>query len=304
MVKSTIVFAVFALLLVPSLIVAEWERNIYVHCTGGIDNESCWNDETPCATINFALKGVKHDSTVIFVHPGTYGLDNGTETQLRGKSQVGIIGLSIPVNISCSPFTGLSFTMMENIILENLTFHGCGGLQNRDFNKQSFTFQVAVFMLFCKNIQINNVVIKSSNGTGLTMYNTVGNVSVWGSKLIDNGLKGQGSLNQFACGGGGMKIEFLPLNTSNMHTESTNTNYTIRNSAFLSNKATSHYSCYLEHNSYGGGLSIILRGQASNNMFITDSNVIKGNYADNGGGISHLSQKLVFLLEIPPFLVI
>ena len=121
---------------------------------------------------------------------------------------------------------------MENIILENLTFHGCGG---RDFNKQSFTFQVAVFMLFCKNIQINNVVIKSSNGTGLAMYNTVGNVSVWGSKLIDNGLKGQRSLNQYACGGGGMKIEFLPLNTSNMHTESTyitNTNYTIGNSVF------------------------------------------------------------------------
>ena len=302
MVNSTIVFAVFALLLVPSLIVAEWERNIYVQSTGGIDNESCWNDETPCATINFALKGVKHDSTVIFVHPGTYKLHNGTETQLRGKSQVGIIGLSIPDNIhvSCSPFTGLSFTMTENIILENLTFHGCGGLQNRDFNKQSFTFQVAVFMLFCKNIQINNVVIKSSIGTGLAMYNTVGNVSIWGSKLIDNGLKGQKSLNQFACGGGGMKIEFLVLNTSDMHTESTyitNTNYTIRNSVFLSNKATSHYSCFLEHNSYGGGLSIILRGQASNNMFIIDSNVIEGNNADNGGGlyISTESEISVFI---------
>ena len=300
MVNSTIVFAVFALLLVPSLIVAEWERNIYVQSTGGIDNESCWTDETPCATINFALKGVKHDSTVIFVHPGTYGLDNGTETQLRGKSQVGIIGLSIPVNISCSPFTGLSFTMTENIILENLTFHGCGGLQNIDFNKQSFTFQVAVFMLFCKNIQINNVVIKSSNGIGLTMYNTVGNVSVWGSTLIDNKLKGQGSLNQFACGGGGMKIEFLALNINDMHTESTyitNTNYTISNSVFLSNKATSHYSCFLEHNSYGGGLSIILRGQASNNMFVIDSNVIESNNADNGGGlyISAESEISVFI---------
>ena len=279
---------VFSLLLVAPLIVAEWEWNIYVQSPGGIDNESCWTDQTPCATINFALKGVEHDSTVIFVHPGTYGLDNGIETQLRGKSQVGIIGLSIPVNISCSPFTGLSFTMMENIILENLTFHGCGGLRYRDFNKQSFTFQVAVFMLFCKNIQINNVVIKSSNGTGLTMYNTVGNVSVWGSTLIDNGLKGQGSLNQSACGGGGMKIKFLALNTSDMHTESTyitNTNYTIGNSVFLSNNATSHYSCYLEHNSHGGGLSIILGGQASNNMFIIDSNVIEGNSADNGGGL-------------------
>ena len=59
--------------------------------------------------------------------------------------------------------------------------------------------------------------------------------------------------------------------------------------------ATSH--CYLEHNSYGGGLSIILRSQASNNMFIIDSNVIKGNYADNGGGlyISAESEISVFI---------
>ena len=72
-----------------------WEHNIYVSTTAGINDTTCWTSgqHTQCATINLALKGLQHNSTVIYIIPGIYILEHGQKTKLRKKSQVAFIGI-------------------------------------------------------------------------------------------------------------------------------------------------------------------------------------------------------------------
>ena len=63
-------------------------------------------------------------------------------------------------------------------------------------------------MLYCQNVHIVDVVIESSNGTGLTMYNTVGNVTISGCVFKENGVG-------ILYGGGGLQIERSYCNPEN-----------------------------------------------------------------------------------------
>ena len=42
--------------------------------------------QSPCATVNMVLKGLRYSSTVIYVSPGTYTLENGNETIIMFKN--------------------------------------------------------------------------------------------------------------------------------------------------------------------------------------------------------------------------
>ena len=217
-----VIFNILSTQIVYSL---NWQHEIYVSTTTGINNTSCWSggQRTPCATFNLALRGLQHNSTVIYITPGNYILEYGQETQLRYKSQIAIIG-KVPNSpgeqhkaiIKCSSFTGLSFLWSEDIIIKSILLHGCGGVQvstSRKCSSQSFEllmFQVAAYMLYCQNVHIVDVVIESSNGTGLTMYNTVGNVTISGCVFNENGIG-------VSYGGGGLQIEWSYCNPENKH---------------------------------------------------------------------------------------
>ena len=287
-----------------------WQHEIYVSTTTGINDTSCWTggQHTPCATFNLALRGLQHNSTVIYITPGNYILEYGQETQLRYKSQIAIIGI-VPKSpgeqhkaiIKCSSFTGLSFLWSEDIILKSILLHGCGGVQvstSGSLSSRSFqllVFQVAVYMLYCQNVHIVDVVIESSNGTGLTMYNTVGNVTISGCVFKENGVG-------VSYGGGGIQIEWSYCNPENKHScspslvENNNGSlFNIINCSFTFNMAKSLFLPCCHHklsnqgrDSYvfgkGGGVSVIYKGQASNIKIIMYSNVLEGNQADHGGG--------------------
>ena len=304
----------FNILLSQVVLSLNWEHNIYVSTTAGINDTTCWTSgqHTPCATINLALKGLQHNSTVIYITPGIYTLEYGQETQLRDKSQVAIIGnvTDSPgeqqkVVIKCSLLTGLLFLWSDDIILQSLTLHGCGGVQvstSRNMSSQSFEllmFQVAVYMLYCKNVNIMDVVIESSNGSGLTMYNTVGNVTISGCVFKENGVG-------ILYGGGGLQIEWSycdPENKWNCPEEdpspvddNNDSLYNIINCIFTSNMAQgkSSLSRYNKlsnqgRDSYmfgrGGGVSVIFKGQANNNKIIMYYNLLQDNQADHGGGL-------------------
>ena len=107
----------------PSLILAtdiNWQYQIYVSSSDGTNSSSCWNGSVPCNTLNLALQGVQHNSTVIYLYPGIYTLDD--EVQVRNISRVTIIGLSNDVTISCQPLTG---QWLDNIIFQCITFYNC-----------------------------------------------------------------------------------------------------------------------------------------------------------------------------------
>ena len=301
------------ILLCQIVLSINWEHKIYVSTTTGINDTTCWTNgqHTPCASINLALKGLQNNSTVIYITPGIYTLEYGRETQVTKKSQVAFIGI-VPdspgeqqrVVIKCSSLTGLSFLWSANIIFQSLTLHGCGGIQvstSRNLSSQSFEllmFQVAMYMLYCQNVHIVDVVIESSNGTGLTIYNTAGNVTISGCVFKENGVG-------ILYGGGGLQIEWSYCNPENERNcpekgpspvdDNNDSLYNIINCNFTFNMAQggsllSHYYRLSNQgrDSYvlgrGGGVSVIFKGQASNSKIIMNYNMLVGNQADHGGG--------------------
>ena len=155
---------------------ANWQYEIYVSSSFGMNITSCWTggDQTPCATLNLALQGLQHNSTLIYLYPGTYILDN--TSKVIDKSNIAIIGLTTKdggktVTIKCSSHSGLLFLSSTNITLKSLVLDSCGDIQinpNREFD-----FQVsAVYISMCYNVQLIDVVIKSGNSTGLNQYSS------------------------------------------------------------------------------------------------------------------------------------
>ena len=135
--------------------------------------------------------------------------------------------------------------------------------------------------------------IESSNGTGLTIYNTVGNVTISRCDFVD----GLG----MPYSGGELQIEWSycdpekewdspeeglsPLDNNN------DSLYNIINCNFTSYVAQggsllSHYYNLSNQgrDSYvfgrGGGVSVIFKAQASNNKIIMYKNILEGNQAD------------------------
>ena len=75
----------FALVLLSAVTVStSWQHEIIVDWKKGNDSITCLEEGTSslCATVNMALKGLKHNSTVIHIKPGTYILELGQETNI------------------------------------------------------------------------------------------------------------------------------------------------------------------------------------------------------------------------------
>ena len=107
--------------LLLSLILAtdtNWQYQIYVSSSDGTNSSSCWNGSVSYNTLSSALQGVQHNSTVIYLYPGIYTLDD----EVRNISRVAIIGLNNDVTISCQPVTG---QWLDNVIFQCITFYNC-----------------------------------------------------------------------------------------------------------------------------------------------------------------------------------
>lgn len=278
---DAVLFFAFMLFVAVSVSASGWQYEIYVNNTGG-NNDTCWQakEYKLCPSINLALQAIK-SSTVIYLYPGNYTLMPGIETEMKNVSNVAIIGLETlnnNVTIKCKPKAGLSFVFSNNTVLEYVTLSCCGAVQNSTSTTDKSSplkyipYRVAVYVLFCVNVRFTNIVFDSSNGTGLTIYNTVGVVSLENTSFISN------APYTYTVGGTGLQIQFsycIPGNVScSTETEQIASFYTsdatfnILSCTFYSNKAYRHYS-YLRKiindgiHSFdfgrGGGISIILK---------------------------------------------
>ena len=169
--------AIFIFLFASLTFATKWKYKIYVSSSFGVNTTSCWTegDQTPCVTLNLALQGLQYNSTVIYLYPGTYILDN--TNKVIDKSNVAIVGHTTKdggktVTIKCSSHSGLLFLSSTNIILKSLVLDSCGDIQinpNREFD-----FQVsAVYISMCYNVQLIDIIIESgNNSTGLNQYSS------------------------------------------------------------------------------------------------------------------------------------
>ena len=212
-------FLCFALVSLSSILVStSWQHEIIVDWKKGIDSTSCLEEGTisPCATVNMALKGLKHNSTVIHIKPGTYILDLGQETNITDRYMVAIIGSGEEDTvIKCAPSVGLLFISSGDVTIESVTFQECG--QNVFYTKHTlnyytFSFQAAICLISCHRTILKNINIHSSNGTGLLIIDATGSITLYNSSVIEsraNLLLGHLKPKQtFIAGGGVISFSF------------------------------------------------------------------------------------------------
>ena len=183
----------FALVSLSAISVStSWQHEIIVDWKKGNDSINCLEEGTssPCATVNMALNGLKSDSTVIHIKPGTYILEPGQETNITNRYMVAIIGSGEEDTvIKCAPSVGLWFISSSDVTIESLTFQECG--QNvfyttHTLNYYSFSFQAAICLMSCHSIILKNINIHSSNGTGLLIIDATGSMTLYNSSVIES----------------------------------------------------------------------------------------------------------------------
>ena len=262
---------------IVSYAIADQRLVMYVDSSSqnGVNDSSCWEGaySTPCLSLNLALKGAQHynHSITILLQPGQHQLHNGSETQLRNMSQLAIVGNASqgePVVITCQPLAGLAFLWSTNITISNLIIINCGKIQS-EHNNDCNPNQVAILFTGCSSIELSNLHVNESSGTGVAVYNAMDKVSIDSCQFMYGG-------------GGGLVIEA---------SEATSQSFcTITNSTFTHNTASSaaagQWINPCGSTTRGGGISVVLRGEATNNTVqLVNSVRLNNNKAQFGGGL-------------------
>ena len=186
-------FVCFALVSLSVISVGtSWQHKIIVDWKKGNDSTSCLEEgaSSSCATVNMALKGLKQDSTVIHIKPGTYILELGQETNITNRYMLAIIGSGEEDTvIRCAPSVGLWFISSSDVTIKSVTFQECGlnvFYTKHALNYYTFSFQAAICLMSCHSIILINVNIHSSNGTGLLIIDATGSMTLYNSSVIES----------------------------------------------------------------------------------------------------------------------
>ena len=198
-------------------------------------------------------------------------------------SQLAIVGNTSSegeVVIKCLPLSGLAFFHSNNITVKNIKVDSCGALQD-NITKSYDKMQSAIFVNTCNNIQLINVDVINSNGTGIGLYNPSGVVHLDKCNFINNSLS---SVDPPTIGGGGLVIEADDVTA--------NYDCVVMNSTFLNSTAKSRRLSILSQASnpsqyfgLGGGITIVFREGAVNNTVQLAGVRLENNIAQFGGGL-------------------
>ena len=175
-----------------------------------------------------------------------------------------------PVVITCQPLAGLAFLWSTNITISNLSLINCGKIQSEHDNDCN-PIQVAILFTACSSIELSNLHVNESSGTGVALYNAMDKVSIDSCQFMYGG-------------GGGLVIEA---------SEATSQSFCIiNNSTFTHNTPSSAAAgqwinpCGSTTRGGGGGISVVLRGEATNNTVqLVNSVRLNNNKAQFGGGL-------------------
>ena len=293
---------------------------VYIDGSKGKDSPECLNSsssETPCQSLSFVAENLtqKH-----FVHIEILSeVLNLTEAvNFTGYSHLNISGSGSNITLYCNESNaGLAFLNVKNLVIYSLAVKHCGALRNSTNvqNQSALRLSVAIYVLNCTKISIISVDISSSNGTGLSLYDTNGEVDIINCNFTDNSIT---DLSGF--GGGGLYIEFTICTPgfTGTHCKShsslnSNSHYNIQNCNFINNSAYSpqkvrkfippSQQVSVPRLGKGGGLYISIGSNAANNTFLVKyCTFIKNQATHNGGGmiaefLNSAAQNNVTILE-------
>ena len=254
-----------------------------------------------CKTLSQLLKnGNLRSSSEVRIISDTLTLNE--TLSIASLTDIALVGNTLST-ITCLPHTGagLVFANVSNLIIGKLKFFQCGTLQNGtsfDFHNKNtiLTFQSTLYIVNVTNMNITNVSVRNTNGTGVAIFDTIGQVTISNSNFTDNRVQ----QSKPAPGGGGLYIEFTyctpgTYNLCHPTTRARNTHYTLTHCIFSNNNATTPYpnetSLFRASKSYydgfgrGGGLHFVVKGLAANNVIDIIECTFENNSAIWGGGL-------------------
>ena len=273
-----------------------------------VDNSSCLFGEIHCLTLDFVFSHLpycQNDSISVSVLDGNYSFTlNSTVTDklFKNCTAISITGISADnTSIVCGMDAGFAFQNILQVEIANITFTNCGSMRNStsvDLTIKSpnttLLLSTALYFVYCKNVQIVNVIVQNSDSTGVVMYNTYEKLLVEGCSFIGNGNQ-----NSSLPSNGGFYAEFVYCDPGEVHEDcvqqnNSNAMYSFKSSNFTDNHASNENASALFYlpfktNYYsfgcGSGISIILKGNAFNNTVLIDNCKFDRNKASWGGGL-------------------
>lgn len=220
------------------------------------------------------------------------------------KTGIGIQGVAEGTNLACDNGTniGMEFVAVTDLFLHRIVIRNCGALHysttinGSDYQNPSL-FKVAIYMENCTNVEMVNVTIDNSIGTGLAMFDCTGLVNIHYCSFTNNRLTDE-EVN-LTSGGGGLYMEFSECSSSwlnrcnpyNIYNR--NAVYFINQCLFQNNIRTMHKgirasvvhtAMYNRNGHGGGGLCTWLRGNSANNTIRVSNSVFENNTARFGAG--------------------
>ena len=275
------------------------------------DPVTCSSNSTS-TTLSQTLLNNLTNGTLIYIRASKLSISESL--YLSYKDKIGLHSMvnntiitceSIPLGVNHTGY-GIKFIRVSSLSLRGLSFLNCGALQsstsvNTSTSNHPQLFRSALYLLNCMDIDLSYVRIASSIGTGLTLFDCNGVVSITNCEFKDNAVSKKESFS----GGNGVYIEFtycspewFALCTSDeaaKRTNNINSHYFIRDTRFIGNNASrlimnSHLKINNGGKSFrgigkgGGGLSVFLRGNARYNVFHLENLNFTSNCVNNYGG--------------------
>ena len=201
---------IFFMLFISTL---TYSSEIVVHVNGvnGHDDSNCLQPHGhPCQSLEYVQQNVKsvanHSVVIEICNPGI----NLTAALIFED----IVGLSIrgsrsmnKTTINCNTFySGLSFFNITGLSLSFLKLTNCGTME------QNLTLTSALYIVNCTNVSIRNSSLRNSNGRGISLLYTNGQVVIDNTDILDSFVRNESS--NFVFGGGGLFIKFTKCTSS------------------------------------------------------------------------------------------
>ena len=194
------------------LVCCSYQHIISVDALDGHDSPSCLQPGggVPCQTLEYVqsqLKSVSSGSVKIEIcQPGVnltkpLNFTDMIDFLIAGEDS------SSYVRILCNKSgAGLVFMNVTGLSLSYLRLFSCGAELNT--SDTDFTRVAAMHIIDCWNISITNTLVKSSNGTGISILDTNGTVIIENTTITESTMKLKH--NNTLYGSKGLSVQFNP----------------------------------------------------------------------------------------------
>ena len=205
---------------------------------------------------------------------------------------------------------GFVFLDVHFLTIANISLTNCSSVQTSTSTNSSQSddtlffveFSVALYLVACSDVHMENVSISESNSVGLAMFNVQGSNFFRDCSFSENGppASDETSASLNTHGGGGAIVEFSfcrpgdeqcnatsPVEVANAAFEFTNCLFEANEVSSAGLSPVSIYPHGREHWGFGkgGGLAVYFRGRAIGNSITLINCHISFNIAESGGGL-------------------